>query len=172
MSFFGEEARLFSKEYDVVEAMRTAWAADIQRFFEALHPEVEKLLGMRLQTRHSSGYRYWWVRSEFPEVGNATLWGAREYPELIRDQTVLWEAYLDINGQHASEATQAAWSRRVEAGLQDVPGLKVGSGAADSFRPLTLNCRWEKDPVAETAVPIARALQVLHRAVAELGKAG
>lgn len=172
MSFFGEEATLFSKEYDVVEAMRAAWSADLQRFFDALHPEVGKLVEGTLRTRPTAGYRYWWIPSDFPAVGNATLWYSREYPELIRDQMLCWDAYLDIRGQQAPEATQVAWRSRVASELQKVPGLEVHMGAAGSFRPLSLRFRWDKAPVAESAVLVASILQVMNRAVSELGRAG
>jgi len=174
MSFFGEEAKLYAKEYDAVEAMRAMWSADIQRFFEALHPEVEKLLDEKVHTRPTSGYRYWWRDSAVPPSGGtAMLWSAREYPELIRDQSLLWEAYLETGrNQHANEATHVAWRQRGEAGLRGAPGVEVGMGAASSFRPLNLRFRWKVDPVAETAEPIARALDVLYRAVLEVGKVG
>jgi hypothetical protein len=169
MRFFSEEAQLFSKEYDVVEAMRTAWAADIQRFFDALHPEVERRVGQTLSTRHSSGYRYWWLRSESPSMGNATLWSPREYPELIRDKSLIWEAYLDVRGTHAPEEVQAKWLRLVKPELPGVPGVfEIHQGTADSFRPLRLTFRWTQDPIIELAEPVARVLQVLSRAVSNL----
>jgi hypothetical protein len=177
MSFFGEEATLFAREYAIVEALRTAWASDLQRFFEALHPAVderlhEKGLDAKLSTKHSKEYRYWWIPSEVPKVGNATLWYAKEYPELIRDGQVHWSAYLDIMGARADEALQKAWVQLAMPELQKLEGVSLMLGSAATFRPLRLVFRWREDPISESAPLIADSLNILHRAILKLGKPG
>lgn len=173
MNFFGEEATLFAREYTVVEALRTAWASDLQRFFDALHPAVEKHLhekglDAKLITKHSKEYRYWWIPSESSEIGNATLWYDREYPELIRDGQVHWSAYLDIKGAHSSEALQKAWVQVAMSELQKLERVSLTLGSAATYRPLRLVFPWREDPISESAPLIADSLDILRRAVSRL----
>jgi hypothetical protein len=171
MSIFGKEAELFAQNYDVVEAMRKAWVADIQQFFETLFPEVEKHLGESLHSLHKPPYRYWWIKSAASKIGKATLWNYREYPELIRNKQVRWHVYLDIKSKHAPEATQSAWRSVAEPELLALkPKVSVETHRPDTFMPLTLVFHWAEDPVAETAPLIATALDILHRAALKVAE--
>jgi hypothetical protein len=175
MSFsFSEEAQLFAREYSIVEAMRTAWSSDIERFFEDLHSAVEQRLreslrDVTLLTKLTTGHPgslYWWIPSGVPEIGNATLWYSREYPELIRDKQVHWRAYLDIKSRKASEGIQAKWVSLVDPELRKLqPDLSFTPGGADTFSPLKLLVKWREDPIEETAGLLADLLKILHQAV-------
>jgi len=177
MSFFSEEAELFAREYAIVEAMRTAWSDDIKRFFTTLHSAVEQRLCEELGdvklhkrlTAGSPGSLYWWISSGASEIGNATLWYSREYPELIRDKQVHWRAYLDIESRKAPEKIQSKWTGLVEPELRKLqPGLTLALGAADTFTPLRLVVHWREDPITESAILLADVLAILHRAVSKV----
>jgi hypothetical protein len=170
MSFFSEDAQLFSREYDVVEAMKAAWEADLQRFFDALHGAVQGRVGERLSRKLPAGYRYWWLEPEASAVGSAMLWYFREYPELIRDRKLIWYAYLEVQGHHAAEVVQASWRSLAEPGLRSVSGLSFELGPPDQFKPLRLLFSWKQDPVVELAEPVARTLQVLRQAASGLSR--
>lgn len=172
MSFFSEEATLFSREYEVVEAMRTAWSADIQRFFDDLHPKVAGLLGVRLHwkiDRTQAQHRCWWLEPEPPGVGPVTLWYDKEYPELIRDKKMLWYAYLDVQGRPAPEAIQSAWRTLATDELRkQLAGTDIAMGPINGYKPLMLNIHWQNDPIADTAPLLAFSLQALQRAAAQV----
>lgn len=178
MSFsFSEEAKLFAREYAIVEAMRTAWSHDIERFFETLYAAVERelqdrLSGVKLHTKLTSGHPgslYWWIPSTEPKVGNATLWYSREYPELIEDKWIHWRAYLDIKSRRAPEGIQRQWVDFALPELRKLSiDLSVTQGGMDTFSPLKLAVKWREDPIAETAGLFAEVLKILHQTVSRV----
>ncbi len=171
MSFFSEEATLFAREFDIVEALRTTWSADMQRFFDELYAAVQQKLQGRvssekLVSRPTNGYRYWWVSSTSPRKERVVLWFSTTYPELIRDKQLHWFAYLEHdNGGDAPEARQKEWSQNALPELLKREPFQLSSGFDRRYRSVKLIIKMGEDPVADSATHLVEAFDLLSRAL-------
>jgi hypothetical protein len=106
-SGFDPAARLYAENWAIVEAMKTAFEKDIDRFLNAIETEVRSLVDRKFQTKVTTGYRYWWLGADgVDRDSHPQLWlEMRRVEIVVPGQLLMFAAWPKANDEQRSRVS-------------------------------------------------------------------
>jgi hypothetical protein len=80
---FGEAARLYARNYKVVQAVKAEFDRDVNGFLDAVREEVNSSTSGRLKEKITPVYRYWWLGEDDTKDKYPQFWLESGKPDLV-----------------------------------------------------------------------------------------
>jgi hypothetical protein len=157
---FAEAAKLYAEYAAVVEQVRQAFLADVNRFLDALRERVRSLVSIPIQEVRDdkkAGRRWWLCENEdSPYPDHLYIWISSDATKLVRPgvlEVSVWFYDKFKPFRHQIEA--------IKGTLKLPPSCKVNKGKPGSPFAVSISCG-ELDPLGIAAGPIAETLTGLY----------
>ena len=158
---FSEAARLYARDFQIVDSVKRQFDQDVKSFLDAVRDEVRSLRKPEMKEKvQPTGNRFWWL-SGASEKNPLQLWleAKKTHAAIIKDEKLQFSAV-------ANEAP--AEKQRIYVQFQTRPEIAhfcqpTRRGGSWSLFDVTVPCP-KDDPVSSVARDVAKILSVLFDA--------